>query len=114
MAGTRLPLVIGGSVTLDATGGGRVSLGPDQGPPNWEVTSLVTQTNRPGLAPIPRVQLYLDAVDPTNSLGLRYDGSYGQATGSQDLTRGQHIIAVWSGGQAGDVATLTLNGERWS
>ena len=113
MAG-RTPLVIGGSVVLDGTGGGRVSLGPDQGAPHWEVTSLVTQTDRPGQAPVPRVQLYLDTADPTNSLGLRYDGSYGQATGDQTLTRGQHIIAVWTGGQSGDVATLTLNGERWS
>lgn len=114
MADTRLPLITGGSVVLDGTGGGRVSLGPVQGPPNWEVTSIVTQTNRPGAAPIPRVQLYLDSVDPTNSLGLRYDGSWGQASGSQKLVRNQVIIAVWTGGQAGDIATLTVNGERWS
>lgn len=114
MPGTRQPLLIGGTVALDATGSGRVTLGPDQGPPNWEVTSVVTQTNRPGVAPIPRVQLYLDSVDPTNSLGLRYDGSFGQAGGNQILSRGQHIIAVWSGGQVGDLASLTLGGERWA
>lgn len=114
MAGTRIPLVTGGTAVLDATGSGRVQLGPDVGPPNWEVTSVIVQTNRPGAAPVPRVQLYLDSVDPTNSLGLRYDGSFGQASGSQELVRGQHIIAVWTGGQVGDLATLTINGERWS
>lgn len=102
------------SVTLGASGSGQVTLGPDSpGPANWRVTSGVVQTTRPGVAPIPRVQLYLNAVDPTNSIGVGFDGSFGPFTGEQILTRGQHIIAVWTGGQAGDVATLTLNGEQW-
>jgi hypothetical protein len=46
-------------------------------------------------------------------LGLCYDGSFSVATGDQMLSRGSHIIAVWSGGQAGDRATLTANGEKW-
>lgn len=114
MAGTPQPLVAGGAVILAAGGTGQVSIGPDQGPPNWHVTSIITQTNRPSQAPIPRVQLYLDSVAPENSLGLSYDGSFGQASGDQVLVRGQHIIAVWTGGQAGDRATITVNGERWS
>lgn len=114
MAGTRLPLNAGKTVTLDGTGAGRVELGPDAGPPHWHVSAVMIQTNRPGQAPVPRVQLYLDVVDPANSLGLSYDGSFGQASGDQDLVQGQHIIAVWSGGQAGDQATMTVNGEKWS
>lgn len=114
MADTRQPLVIGGTVALTAAGTGQVELGPDQGPPNWHVTQIITQTNRPATAPIPRVQLYLDTVAPENSLGLSYDGSFGTASGDQVLVRGQHIIAVWTGGQAGDRASLTINGERWS
>lgn len=114
MAGTPQPLVAGGAVILNAAGTGQVSIGPDQGPPNWHVTSIITQTDRPAQAPIPRIQLYLDSVAPENSLGLSYDGSFGQAMGDQDLVRGQHIIAVWTGGQAGDRATITVNGERWS
>ena len=106
-------LTAGSSVTLDATGAGQISLGPDSGPANWRVTSVITQTNRPGQAPVPRIQLYLDAVDPANSLGLSYDGSFGQASGDQQLSRGSHIIAVWSGGQSGDRATMTVNGEKW-
>lgn len=106
-------LTAGGSVTLDSTGGGQVPLGPDSGPANWRVSSLIVQTSRPGQAPVPRVQLYLDQVDPQNSLGLCYDGSFSVATGDQMLSRGSHIIAVWSGGQAGDRATLTANGEKW-
>jgi hypothetical protein len=112
--GTRYNLTEGSSSTLDSSGAGQVTLGPDAGPANWHVTGLIVQTNRPGQAPIPRVQLYLNEVDPSNSLGLNYDGSFAQASGDQQLSRGQRLIAVWSGGQAGDVATLTVNGEKWN
>lgn len=114
MASTRQNLTAGAGITLDGTGSGQVSLGPDAGPPNWHVTSIITQTNRPGVAPIPRVSLYLDSVAPENALCVSYDGSFGQANGDQDLSRGQHLIAVWTGGAPGDRATLTANGERWS
>lgn len=109
-----LSLVAGKSVVLDATGAGEIALGPDAGPVFWRVTSVITQTDRPGQAPVPRVQLYLDVVDPSNALGLSYDGSFGQAVGDQTLQRGQRIIAVWTGGQAGDRATMTVNGEKWN
>jgi len=105
-------LTAGVSGTL-TNGSGQLQIGPDSGPANWRVTSVIVQTNRPYQAPIPRVQLYLDTVDPTNSIGLGPDGSFGQFTGDQMLSRGQHIIAVWSGGQAGDAASLTVNGEKW-
>ena len=106
-------LTLGRSTTLGATGGGQVTIGPDAGPTNWRITGVVVQTTRPGVAPIPRVQLYLNAVDPANSLGVGFNGSFGQFVGEQILTRGQHLIAVWTGGQSGDVATITVNGEKW-
>jgi hypothetical protein len=113
MPATRHNLTVGLSVVLDATGSGTVTLGPDNGPANWQVSGVILQTNRPGRAPIPRVQLYLDVVDPSNSQGASYDGSYGQASGDLTISRGQHLIAVWTGGQAGDRATMTINGEKW-
>jgi hypothetical protein len=106
-------LTQGVSGLLDGTGAAELSIGPDSGPANWRVTSVIVQTDRPGQAPIPRVQLYLDTVAPTNSIGIGYDGSFGQFVGEQVLSRGQHIIAVWTGGQAGDQATVTVNGEKW-
>lgn len=106
-------LTQGVSGLLNAAGSLQLSIGPDAGPANWKVTSVIVQTNRPYQAPIPRVQLYLDTVDPTNSIGLGPDGSFGQFVGEQTMARGQHVIAVWSGGQAGDQATVTVNGEKW-
>jgi hypothetical protein len=111
----RSTLNISGSVTLDANGAGRVTLGPQTGPgpANWRVDGVILQTTRPGVAPIPRAQVYLDQDNPSGSQGLTYDGSYNQGTVDLTLGRGSQIIAVWSGGLAGDVASLTLTGEKW-
>lgn len=114
--GRRYPLAASGHVVLDADGSGSVSLGPDTGgPQTWEISGMVLQTNRPGRAPVPRAQVYLDSATPGNSKGLTYDGSFasGFVTGMLTLTRGQQIIVTWTGGQEGDTATLTVNGEKY-
>jgi hypothetical protein len=99
---------------LDAAGGATIELGPTSGPVHWKVASLVTQTDRVNKAPIPRVSVYLDTVAPENVLCVSPNGSFGQANGNQELSRGSKLVAVWTGGQAGDRATLTVNGEMWS
>jgi hypothetical protein len=103
------------SVTLDAGGAGTVSVGPDaaRGPANWRVNGVILQTTRPGVAPIPRAQVYLDDQTAGQSQGLSYDGSFAQGSCDITLTRGQKLICTWTGGQAGDVATMTLTGEKW-
>lgn len=104
------------TVVLDANGAGRVSVGPQDsaGPANWEVTGVILQTSRPGEAPIPRAQVYLDLEQPANTQGLTYDGSFSQGRASNlRLSRGSRLITVWSGGAAGDVATMTVTGEKW-
>lgn len=102
------------SVTLDASGNGRLELGPDTvaGPPYWNVTRVVVRTDRPGQAPVPILSLYLDTEDANGLQDVTYDGSRDATDVDLDLTRGQHLIAVWTGGQAGDVATLSVSGWR--
>jgi hypothetical protein len=108
-------LQAGDTVTLDAAGGGTITLGPDssRGPATWRITGVIVQTNRPGQSPIPRVQVYLDRVSPDASQGLSYDGSFAQGACDLTITRGQNLICVWAAGQAGDEASLTLTGEKW-
>jgi hypothetical protein len=96
--------------TLDGTGSGRLELGPDSGPPYWNVTRLVVMTDRPGQAPVPQCSVFLDFEDANGLLDSTYDGSRDSTDVDVDLTRGQHLIAVWEGGQAGDVATLSVTG----
>lgn len=95
---------------LDAAGGGRVELGPDNGPPYWTVTKVNVSTDRPGLAPVPQCSVYLDSEDKSGLQDSTYDGSKDATEVDIDVQRGQHLIAVWSGGQAGDTATLSVTG----
>ena len=114
MPDIRSSLNIGRTVTLDASGGGTISLGPESAPGTsaWHITGVIVQTNRPGVSPIPRVQLYRDTATPENSIGLTHDGSFAQAVADEYFPNGSKIVCVWSGGQAGDRASITLNGER--
>lgn len=106
-------LTVSASAILDSAGAGQVTLGPDTaGGAVWNVDGVIVQTSRPGLAPIPRCQVFLDSTDPGGAQGLTYDGSFSQGRVSLTVTRGQHLIAVWTGGQAGDVASMTLTGTR--
>lgn len=102
------------SVVLNATGSGTVELGPaTQGPPYWSLDTVLLTTNRPGQAPVPRAMVYLDVVSPGNLQGITYDASFGQASADGlKLGRGQKLIAVFSGGQVGDVASLTVVGTK--
>jgi hypothetical protein len=116
MPENRASLNASASVTLDASGNGQCQLGPQDsaGPSYWQVDTAIVQTTRPGVAPIPTIQLYVDTVTPANSQGLDYDGSFNTAVGTNVVVRrGSHLIAVWTGGAAGDVATLTVTGIKW-
>lgn len=99
-----------GTVVLDASGNGTVSLGPDssRGPATWTVDTVIWITSRPGKAPVPRITVITNTGDPKC---VSYDGSFGQGTGSANLTRGQSLVATWTGGQAGDVASFTVSGS---
>jgi hypothetical protein len=102
------------STVLNASGGGQAFIGPQNAPgtQSWHVTGILVKTSRPGVAPIPACDVYLDNVDPGSIVATMYDGSRNQGSGDQILVQGQRLIAVWAGGQSGDVATLVLSGTR--
>lgn len=102
-------------VVLDAAGAGTGRLGPGagRGPANWRVDGVVLQTDRPGQAPIPRAVVYLDQTSPAGVQGLSYDGSFAQGACDITMARGQELICEWTGGLAGDIASMTVTGEKW-
>lgn len=110
MPAARIPLNKGKTVALDATGAGTIQLGPDQGPPQWEVTKVVLRTSRPGVPPIPTATLYLNTQDEHGLQDVTYDGSFDSTDVALTVFRGAHLIVVWAGGQAGDVATMSVTG----
>lgn len=99
------------SVTLNSSGGGQVSIGPNAGPSNWNITKVVVSTNRPGSPPIPTFYMYVDS-SPNNKLDVTYDGSFDSTDTSIDITRGQHLVGVWAAGQVGDIATMAVYGVK--
>lgn len=108
----RQTLNAAGSTVLDASGAGTVELGPDSGVPYWNVTKYIVGTSRPGVAPIPSCTVYLDEQSQRGKQGATYDGSRDESDCDIDMSRGQHLIAVWTGGQAGDEAHLSVTGWK--
>lgn len=101
-------------VTFNATGGGTVSIGPQDypGTQSWNVTGVIVKTTRPGVAPIPTIDFYLNQVAPANIFGSSYDGSRNQGPTDLVMNAGMRLFAVWAGGQVGDIGYVTVTGTR--
>lgn len=106
-------------VIFDASGNGTASLGPTGGvgPQTWEIDALLWNTTRAGApaagkAPVPRIQVFKNTTDLANVKAQSYDGSFGSRGGSQTLVANEQLIAVWTGGQAGDIGTITVTGVQ--
>lgn len=110
-----MPLSKGVTGKLDATGGVTLQIGPEaRGKQYWRITSVLLKSSRPGQAPIPRAEVWLDSQDAQSQQGLTYDGSFASGHCDISMTRGQELICKWTGGQTGDTVQLTVNGEAWS
>lgn len=111
---TRYRLTEAATVTLDASGAGTVEIGPDRaGPAQWHITGVILRTDRPGEAPVPRAEIWLDQMSAGGLQGGTYDGSFAQGRTDLTISRGQRLIVRWAGGKAGDAASVTVTGEKW-
>lgn len=106
----RYPLDEFGSVTLDANGNGTVRLAPRSTRETWVVdgaaVSAVSSVAQPAE---PQCNVYNSTL--ASKLGGTFTGSQDQI-GLNVTVRGGFIMAVWTGGQPGALATLNLTGER--
>lgn len=107
-----IPLNLGATVQLDATGSGTITMGPKVGPPQWRVTKVAIKTSRPGTPPVPTFTLYLNSADLHGYQDSTYDGSFDATEVDFTVFKGGSVIGVWAGGQSGDVATMSLYGEQ--
>lgn len=113
------PQVLNDSVTSTADGDGdaRASIGPDsaKGPARWTITRIAVRNEDParrGQPPVPTCNVYVDNEGPNDLVDGTYDGSFDFADASLTLQRGQALIAVWAGAQAGDRLTLSVTGTK--
>jgi hypothetical protein len=111
---TTVALAESAYVTLDSSGAGTVRLGPRAHGQTWHprIASVATST----AIKSPTCKLYIGGRTLNSSILL--DGTY---TGEQNATDaitgselrlGTYVWAVWSGGDAGAQATLTLTGTQ--
>lgn len=107
------PLTISVSVTLNGSGAGTASIGPTFPRERWNVAvasvSVATNTSEA------TCKTY---AGPQATQGNFVDGTTWGSTGdstsnfSAPVYSGQQVFAVWTGGDAGAVATLVLSGTR--
>lgn len=103
------------TVTASAAGTASASLGPSsgKGPARWNVMRIAVRNEavaRRGQPPIPAGDLYTDSEAPDNWIDGTYDGSFDGTDCDISLTRGQVVLFVWAGAQAGDRLTLSVYG----
>lgn len=93
------------ATTLDATGGAQVEIGVTGG--DWVVTrstvKVTTNTKEPTF------RLYRSRVSDAGYLEGTYTGSDDVSDTRHVFQQGESIVGVWSGGDVGAKATLSLN-----
>jgi hypothetical protein len=106
------------SVTLDSNGNGTVSLGPQHVREHFQVdsASVAVAPLAGQSAPLKQAQcsVYVGtSVNASTFFGTTVTGSTGDTCSvGQDIQTGQLVFAVWTGGDVGAVATMSLNGQR--
>lgn len=110
----RVPLNEDITVKLDGSGNGTVKLGPTSGAEKWypTVTSVKVSTNINEAV----AKTYSgDAVKDNNFVDGTFSGSSGDASdriSGQEITFGNWVWNVWTGGDSNAVATLVVYGEK--
>lgn len=99
-----------GSVVLNASGGGAVTLAPDSFR-TWYVTALnVRTTQSVTQTPIPQCTVYLGSVADANIIAQTWNGSRATASGDTHVQPSQPLIIAWENGVAGTTATVSIYG----
>lgn len=106
MATRTIPLLVDIATTLNASGAGEVSLKPPQYNQTWKVSLAAVSVSSAVLEP--ECRLYQDG----RFIGGTYSGSLDSTDLNVTLQSNQSIKAVWTGGDTGATATLTLQGEQ--
>lgn len=96
------------TVKLDANGRGVIQVGPGFNDEIWHVTSAgvaCTGTNQSTAVG------YLNTIGGTQ-IGGSFTGNFDNGPAQVDLLANQSVVFVWTGGDPGATATLSLYGTR--
>lgn len=108
-----LPLSEYASVVLDSTGSGTASIGPTASNEVWNVGTVAVRCDTNVNEAVANVYAG-GGVSPRYFVGATYAGSTGDSTDSvtAPVSVGSEVFGVWSGGDAGTTAHLTVFGTR--
>lgn len=104
------PLDVQGSVTLDGSGHGIVTLQPE-GFRTWTVTAINVRTNQgPAVTPVPQCTVYRGGIGG-QVIAQTYMGNKATAGGSPEVFQpSQPCVTEWVNGVPGSTATVYLSG----
>jgi hypothetical protein len=106
----RVPLNVQTAVILDASGNGTAQIGPRIGQ-RWNVTNAAVLIAN--AVKVPQASWYVGGAPiPGNFVDGTFTGNL-DATGriaNFSINSGQYVFAVWTGGDVGATATLSLLG----
>lgn len=99
-----------GSVVLDASGYGTVTLQPDSFR-TWTVTGMNVRTSQtPTQTPVPQCTVYVGGVGG-RIIAQTYMGSRSTASGSPETVQpSEPVVAEWTNGIPGTTAMIYLSG----
>lgn len=108
-----VPLAVSASVTLDGSGNGTVTLGPQLPGVAWSPSSCAVLVQPVSATVVSQFQLYNGPAQPGNFIGGTYTGD-SNSTGLTvpPMYAGAVLTGVWSGGNPGATATMTLTGTQ--
>lgn len=100
------------TATVNAAGVATVTI-PVPRQEHWRLTRYTVLTNQAvALTTMPVATIYLDSVSDGNAVDTTYTGARDSGDCDLDLPGGHSIVCQWTGGIAGTIATLSINGSR--
>lgn len=101
-----------GTVTLNASGGGTVTLTPTA-MLNWRVIRMAVKTSQgPTVTPVPQCTVYLNSVSDGNIIDQTWTGSRDTSDCDILVVHGASLIFVWENGVSGTSATASIYGTQ--
>jgi hypothetical protein len=96
------------SSTFDSNGTAVVTFSPPS-LEYWQISSMAVQTTDPTDAVVvPEARVTLDGIFKEGT----YSGNLDSSDTQYRIEKGQQFTCTWTGGNAGQTATFTLNGTR--
>lgn len=112
----QIQLTQSATTVLDATGAGRVTIGPMFSQETWDVQRVAVRVNPvpPATAPVlePECRVYRGAAVDQNMIDGTYTGSTNATDAALHMLPGDVVTVAWTAGDVGAVATATLTGLK--